>query len=432
MLLSFRFANHRSFADEQQLNLTPVYASDREPSGSRPAVSVVGIFGANASGKSNALSAFAFMRHAVLNSDREVEPGYPGALQREPFLLDEEIEGTPSRFVADLLLEGVRHTYGFSVDGEKIVEEWLYFYPLKKKRRIFERDGDDFKWGDETRKDTDLERIAGITAPAALFLSTVARFNKRAADDEEPEPLHDVYRWFRQGRARHRPVRRTQHLGALWHHLDAGLRESVTELLRVADVGIVDVAVEEEPISRDSAEAGLAEWVTRAKPQRRLVFAHRGPSGKGFLSLDEESTGTQQLMDLAIESALVLKSGGLMIVDEIDASLHPVLTAKLIGLFRSPVTNQRRSQLVFTSHDATLLGTLDTEEILARDEIWFAEKDQDGTSTLYPLTDFKPRRDENRQRRYLNGNYGGIPQLSMELFERALATRTVSADDTET
>ena len=143
-------------------------------------------------------------------------------------------------------------------------------------------------------------------------------------------------------------------------------------------------------------------------------------------------------MALSVESALtrlgleihpplariVLRQGGLMTVDEIDASLHPMLTAKLIALFHSSSTNPHRSQLIFTSHDASLLGTFDAEEILDRDEIWFAEKGRDGTSTVYPLTDFKPRREgENRQRRYLNGSYGGIPELSMQLFERALAAR---------
>ena len=118
-----------------------------------------------------------------------------------------------------------------------------------------------------------------------------------------------------------------------------------------------------------------------------------------------------------------------MLIDEIDASLHPILTAKLISMFRSTSVNPLRSQLIFTSHDAALLGTIDTEEILRRDEIWFAEKDADGASTLYPLTDFKPRREgENRQRRYLNGNYGAIPDLSTHLFEQALAARG-GADD---
>jgi AAA15 family ATPase/GTPase len=103
--------------------------------------------------------------------------------------------------------------------------------------------------------------------------------------------------------------------------------------------------------------------------------------------------------------------------------LHPLLTAKLIGMFHSETTNANGAQLIFTSHDATLLGTLDGEEVLRRDEIWFTEKDAEGASIIYPLAEFKPRKDENRQRRYLNGSYGGIPNVSMRMFEEALATR---------
>lgn len=117
-------------------------------------------------------------------------------------------------------------------------------------------------------------------------------------------------------------------------------------------------------------------------------------------------------------------------MDEIDASLHPLLTAKLIALFRSEATNRYNAQLIFTSHDATLLGMLDGDEVLRRDEIWFTEKDADGVSNLYPLAEFKPRKEgENRPRRYLNGSYGAIPDLSMQMFEHALASRESAERD---
>ena len=128
MLLSFRFANHRSFRDEQQLNLTPVYGDGTEAGEPTPqAVQVVGVFGANASGKSNCLGALAFMRQMVVESDRAVEPGV--GLSREPFRLDPEIARQPSRYVVDLMLGGVRHTYGFTIDDDRVLDEWLYHYP---------------------------------------------------------------------------------------------------------------------------------------------------------------------------------------------------------------------------------------------------------------------------------------------------------------
>jgi len=117
-------------------------------------------------------------------------------------------------------------------------------------------------------------------------------------------------------------------------------------------------------------------------------------------------------------------AGGLFLVDEIDASLHPLLTAALIRLFQSPAVNKNGGQLLFTSHDATLLGSIDGEDVLQRDQVWFTSKGDDGASELFPLAEFKPRRQgENRQKRYLNGSYGAIPELSMRLFEHAVTSR---------
>jgi hypothetical protein len=114
-------------------------------------------------------------------------------------------------------------------------------------------------------------------------------------------------------------------------------------------------------------------------------------------------------------------------VDEIDTSLHPLLTATLIRLFQSPETNLHKAQLVFTTHDATLLGSIDGEDILRRDEVWFTSKRDDGASELFPLSEFRPRRQgENRLKRYLNGSYGAVPELSMELFEQAVKSRTAA------
>ncbi|MEU8260688.1 ATP-binding protein [Micromonospora sp. NPDC048999] len=435
--MSFRFANHRSFRDEQQLNLTPAYRSDEH----EPAVRVVGIFGANASGKSNCLHALAFMRRFVIFSDREVEPGL--GVAREPYRMTPDSLEAPSQYVVDLDLSGVRHTYGYTLDNDGVLEEWLYHYPRKRKRRVFERTGDSYTWGEDSGQRVGLERIAEVTAPTALFLSTIARFDHRhtAPGGTEPEPLRDTYQWFQKMHSRSQPHlgnRLNGIYGAGWPESDAS-RRTLVELLRAADVGIVNVVevtsavTDEQPIlfRPSDLEPGNERTMTRnrRRERKRLRFAHQGPAGEVQFELAEESTGTQQLLGLAIEAADVLSGGGTMCVDEIDASLHPLLTAKLIGLFQSIASNPRHSQLIFTSHDAALLGTIDTEEILHRDEIWFTEKGADGASTLYPLTDFKPRREgENRQRRYLNGNYGAVPDLSTHLFEQALAARG-GADD---
>ncbi|WP_405112876.1 AAA family ATPase [Micromonospora sp. NBC_01405] len=438
MLLSFRFANHRSFRDEQQLNLTPVYGDGTEAGEpASQAVQVIGVFGANASGKSNCLGALAFMRQMAVQSDRAVEPGV--GLSREPFRLDPAVAAQPSQFVVDLLLGGVRHTYGFTIDDERVLEEWLYHYPVGRKRRVFERDGDDFSWGEESGRHNDLEQIAGITAPAALFLSTVARFghSRPASDPANPQPLHDTYRWFYltgQGTGTEFGLSAAVHTG--WTDIEE-MRRVIVDLLQAADVGIIDVLIRPDPSDREALSDPNAQGMlsrlraagAAALRPPRIQFAHQGPHRAALLDLHDQSTGTRRLLALGLHAAEMLRTGATMLVDEIDASLHPILTAKLISLFRSPKANPLGSQLIFTSHDAALLGTLDTEEILRRDEIWFVEKDDGGASSLYPLTDFKPRKEgENRQRRYLNGNYGAVPDLSTHLFEQALATRGGSDD----
>lgn len=434
MMLSFRFANHRSFREEQQLNLTPVYQAAGHAGSEPAAVRVAGIFGANASGKSNVLHALAYMRRFVLQSDREVEPGL--GLSRDPFRLDTESVNAPSRYVVDVRIGGVRHTYGFSLDNERVLEEWLYHYPLKKRRRVFERENDGFEWGEESGKRSDLERIAEITAPTALFLSTAARFSQGRVPVDTADPMHDVYRWFFGFRTRlnmglRRPL--PPHY-RLWpeNHED---RVVVTGLLRAADIGIVGVSLKaptldkifpEPLLESETTDPTTARRVRDAEMRRlqRLQFSHQGLENSVDFDIADESAGTRQLLELAIDAAHVLRSGGTMVVDEIDASLHPMLTARLVGLFQNVDTNPLHSQLFFTTHDAALLGTFDMEEVLHRDQIWFTDKDRYGASTLYPLSDFKPRKEgENRQRRYLSGNYGGIPDLSGDLFEQALRAR---------
>ncbi|HET8681876.1 MAG TPA: ATP-binding protein [Micromonosporaceae bacterium] len=387
---------------------------------------MAGIFGANASGKSNVLHALAYMRRFVLQSDREVEPGL--GLSRDPFRLDTESVNAPSRYVVDALIGGVRHTYGFSLDDERVLEEWLYHYPLKKRRRVFERDNDGFEWGEESGKRTDLDRIAEITAPTALFLSTAARFTQGRVPVDAADPMHDVYRWFFRFRTRRTPP---PHYRWPENHEDQMV---VTGLLRAADIGIVDVslrapALEISPgplLGPEATDPATARRVGDAELRRlhRLQFSHQGLEISVDFDIADESAGTRQLLELAIDAAYALRGGGTMVVDEIDASLHPMLTAKLVGLFQNVATNPLQSQLFFTSHDAALLGTFDMEEVLHRDQVWFTDKDRYGASTLYPLSDFKPRKEgENRQRRYLSGNYGGVPDLSADLFEQALRAR---------
>lgn len=413
MLLSFRVANHRSLREEQQLLLTPSYTSDEPDDAPWEALTVAGIFGANASGKSNVIDALQYMAAMVSRSFRESEPG--GGVERHPFVLDPEALEEPSTFVADMIIDDVRYTYGFAVDDVRIVEEWMYSYPKKKRRKIFHRELDVFHYGEHSPQA--LKQAEEITEPNVLFLSVAVRSKQRI--------LRPVYEWFQQIK-----WRTTQHIVMPYllegrpDDVGSNLKRIIT-LLRAADTGIEDAVVveesEEEYVARMSRRRTPGE--KDAPKRKRLSFQHKGVDGRAALKMQEQSTGTQSLYWLARPAFKALDRGVPFIVDELDSSMHPFLTAQLVKLFSEPESNPHGAQLIFTSHDVSLLGRIQGEEVLKRDHIWFTEKDACGATELFPVSDFNPRRDENRERRYLAGRYGAVPVLRDELFTAALAAR---------
>jgi hypothetical protein len=204
----------------------------------------------------------------------------------------------------------------------------------------------------------------------------------------------------------------------------AGYLDRLTALLQAADTGIESAEIIEEAGVEFAGRPPRVADLSSA-PQRRkdIVFRHRGAEGTFVLGLRDQSLGTRALYEICLPVFLSLDRGTPLLVDELDSSLHPYLSAQLIRLFANPETNRLGAQLVFTSHDATLLGRIQGEEVLRRDHIWFTEKSEYGMTELFPLSEFKPRRGENRERRYLAGRYGAVPIVNDELFAAALSTR---------
>jgi uncharacterized protein len=212
--------------------------------------------------------------------------------------------------------------------------------------------------------------------------------------------------------------------------------KALVDLVRVADLGIEDLAIQGD---EESTPAFLERWqrvidalngghdhatVTELSREHspKMLF-RQGPRGVA-MTLDEQSAGTRSWLDLVLTVLDVLDSGTVLVADEIDTSLHPRLIARLVGLFRDERTNPHGAQLVFTTHDATLLGTSFGREVLERDQIWFVEKDSTGATRLFPLTDFHPRKQENTERRYLGGGYGAVPAVfSDTLVNELIAAR---------
>ncbi|MGO9782068.1 MAG: AAA family ATPase [Streptosporangiaceae bacterium] len=427
VLLAFRAENVRSFRDEFELSLLSTRLADEDVvrlvtwrEGGRPigVLPVAGVFGANASGKSNVLKAMDDMRGRVLHSFRAGSP--TGGISRNPFLLDQAGQREPSRFEVDLVLEGVRFEYGFALDDERVLEEWAYRYPHGKAVRLFHRRDSCVEHGSAERARG--RAVEALLRPNALFLSTAASANHPV--------LLPIYAWFarnlRLAEASSREFRQaltTQLLN------DDARRGQVLALLRAADLGITGARKYElDPVMKERLQRavrilagqegepdGTDEGPSFDQLGVRLI--HRGGAGEVELDTREESLGTLVWFGLVGPIIEALADGAVLLVDELDASLHPALVAELIRLFQDPESNPRRAQLVFNSHDASILGDSTSTHLMGRDQIWFTDKRADGSTRLYPLSDLDPRKEEAVGRRYLAGRYGAVPILSRQEFD---------------
>lgn len=414
MLIQFRVENHRSLRDEQVLSLVAANLGDSEdprllrpPGLGEALLPAVALYGANASGKSNVLNALAFMRTAVLDSHRFWEPE-KGARQ-DPFVLSSKAR-EPSLYEVDCLVGGVRFRYGFVLSAKRIEEEWLHAWPHGRKQMWFEREGDRFDFGKHLHGEN--ETIRGLTRANSLFLSAAAQNNHAT--------LLPLFGWFRAAELElsGSPLRWLESLQAaflqdfffgkpapLAQDNTAGQheREAIVHLLRSADLGILEMKVDR------------SQWSFLSRPgasPEGIYLRHQAEVGyEVWLPLECESAGTVTLLGIATRLVGLLRNGGLLCVDELEASLHPAIGLELLRLFQDPRHNPKGAQLLFTTHDTNLLGNVLGEPPLRRDQIWFTEKDKAGATHLYPLTDFHPRKEENLERGYLQGRYGAIPFL---------------------
>ncbi|RJO75097.1 hypothetical protein D5S18_17115 [Nocardia panacis] len=441
MLRSFRVGNHRSFADEHELLLIPV-------DDDRPAVPVAAVYGANASGKSNLLDGLRFMQRAVTQSFSQWEPfaGVP----RDPYSFrTSHMLTVASTYVVEIVADGIPWTYGFTVDNERVLEEWLFSYPAKRKRVLFQRTGDQYSSGSAMAEHrAQLKMIQDLTRPNALFLSAIAQ--------ARPDMFQPVHLWFRETlilsdgrRASTGAIARRLRRFLLRGSAAAGAR--LVELVQEADFGIAaidtpavpdvllgsiprgqrldatgmrmleELALGNEVLADDSKEQSPVMPGDRAgHGLPPLVFVHYGSEGTA-LALEQESAGTIAWLDILPGVLDALDHGRVLAIDEIDTSLHPLLTASLIELFQSDETNPHGAQLILTTHDSSLLGTVVRPDgLLHRDQVWFIEKDAHGASSLYPLTDYKPRNEHNLERRYLGGSFGAIPKVDFHRLAEVL------------
>ncbi|WP_326635667.1 ATP-binding protein [Streptosporangium sp. NBC_01755] len=416
MLIRFRVANHRSIRNEHELSL--IATEFDESAGRRTGLKhrgrevsaqpVAGVFGANASGKSNLLSGFRLMRDAVRDSFADWAKA-PEVVPRQPFKLDPASREETTLFEVDLALGGdpVRYTYGFELSDERVEAEWLHSYPHGRRNVWFDREagrpeseggefifrGEGFKGGREP--------LVRLTRPNALFLSVGATLN-------DPQ-LSAIHRWFLDnlwlvtpGRDLSARVDWTKRL-LTRSDQEESYHQRITRLLQSADLGVTR-------LDTDPETGEIRLW-------------HRTPDG-GETPLDfrtEESLGTHAWFAFLGPMLTVLDQGSVLLVDELDSSLHPTLAAEVVRVFQDPASNPHDAQLIFTTHDATLLGSEVLDRPLNRDQVWITVKQRSGETELYPLTEAKPRKEENLERGYLRGRYGGVPRVTAGKIVRELS-----------
>lgn len=447
MLLRFGVENHGSIRGYQELQLTAtnlkdseeglIHQGDASAEGSRVLrlLPVAGIYGANAAGKSTLLNAFDFFLNAIRLSHSGV--ANRTATPYIPFILDLESRSKPSRYDVDIVLESTRYHYGFSLDGKRIVQEWLYSFDLTASRQVRS-----VMFARETSPEGIVEvifpgkslkgenkQIAKLVRPNSLFLSV-------AAQNSHPQ-ISAIFEFFEQVVSRlNAQVDEISIVNQLTAYLglDEQRKAAALKFLKAADIGISDINFSKIPLKEKEVQIikdieQLFRQHANIPASDRALFSdddlkekvtvklmHLGKDGKTYpIPLAEESTGTQALLQLLGPVFARLHTGGTVLIDELNTALHPLVSRELIKLFQNPITNPGRAQLIFTTHDTNLL----TGSLLRRDQIWFAEKDAEGATHLFSLSDIKVRSTDNIERGYLMGRFGAIPFVGCGLDEFA-------------
>lgn len=414
MLTEFRVKNFRSLRDEQVLSL--VASADQTlldthalATGLKAAPHVLKsavVYGANASGKSNLIKALQYMRGVVLES-AVLQPGQTFD-RLQPFKLDATSGSQPTEFEVTFILAGVRYQYGFAMNAQRIVSEHLLVYKTFKPQRWFERhfdaeSGKDvYAFGPRLKGAKNLWE--GATRPNALFLSVAVQLNSEA--------LRPVFDWFANRLViinEQSPLSPQFSVQLLKQETQ---RKAICEFLRAADISIADIEVATKQamvhtINFDLA-TGKREEAASEQAVDEVKFHHITEHGKAVFDLMDESSGTRNLLFLTGPILDILNKGLTLVVDELDTSLHTLLVQSLVRLFHNPEANTGGAQLIFTTHDTSLL---DAYGLFRRDQVWFVEKRPDQSSSLYPLLDFSPRKNEALERGYLQGRYGALPLL---------------------
>lgn len=398
-MIEFSVGNYRSFKDVVTFSMVAAPIQHDDGGSDQNNVFAItkdinllksaAIYGANASGKSNLIRAISFVHNFIINS--AVGKRVKDPIDTEVYKLSKDTETEPSYFEIIFAVGTTRYRYGFEVDRLSVKSEWLYQTLRTKETELFSREGKEIK---VSSKFTEGKELVQKTRANALFLSVVSQFNGDIATE--------IMNWFYEL--------------AIISDLDDEIaysdmtdevmleeeyKQELINLVTSLDLGIENLKLIETPIDDEEHvfeyEIKTTHW--------------KYDSDDNKLSLEqfdidkEESAGTQKLYRLSGLLINVLHEGSPLIVDELDARLHPLITGTIVKLFNSPKTNPNNAQLIFTTHDTNLLSS----NLFHKDQIWFAEKNRYGATDLYSLVEYKIPEQSSFEQDYIAGKYGAVP-----------------------
>ncbi len=421
MLVSFSVQNYRSFASRQAISLVAGAGAKRQKRFSFPSenslaphlLRSVCLFGPNGAGKSALVRAFDFYRDFVVSSAKDKQEGEK--IDVSAFKLDEKWRGRPTEFEATFVHGDALYQYGFAVDTNQVWSEWLFSKPNAsdtKIRTLFQREYDAeegaYAWNiSKTNVKGEKELWKKSTRDNALFLSTAVQL--------KAETFREPFNWFQNYLRIVESPERLSPSFTIHQCAEEGWKEKVLNLLQAVDIKIKNIDFDVREIAPGELPSDFLknapDEVRNSKDPIKAIQIksyHQGADGK-LVSFDfkDESDGTQVVFSIAGPWLDVLKNGYTLVIDELHNSLHPHALKFLINLFHDPEINTNNAQLIFTSHETSVMA----KGFMHQDQVWLVEKDDAESSKLIPLSDYKVRDVSAFQKAYLDGRYGAVPKL---------------------
>lgn len=409
MLIEFRVKNFYSIQDEQVFSL--VASSQKQHKSNTfqikneklTLLKSVAIYGANAAGKSNLIKAFAVMNEIVIKS---------AVVQRDeklpilPFLLGQN-ENEPTEFEMSFLTQGIRYRYGFSTTQDKIIKEWLFAYPNGRVQQLFLRTYDE-KNNEYTYEDRNLTGEKKLweksTRENTLFLSTAIQLNN--------QQLKPVFDWFLL-------LGISRDSGDFANSFNVTINtfqkqpKELIDYLKAVDLDIENLKIEKQDLEQEAPSNIPKEMREQFKQFSKVTrfkvkTTHLNQKGQTIdFNMDLESDGTQKFFTFLGPVLETLRSGRILIIDELHNHLHPSMTRFIIELFHNDKINTKNAQLIFTTHETSVLS----KDIFRKDQIYFCEK-QNKATKIYSMSDFKGLRENiDYEKSYLLGRFGALPRL---------------------